>query len=118
MDKALLAMLFILFLFLIMTPIFLWINNRSNGTSEKIDDLSDENLEKLEIKKHLLNLLELWIQESGLTHDQIALKLDVTMYVVSDIVHQRFDKFTVDHLIDLVLKTGKSVKVVVNNQHP
>ncbi len=51
MDKALLAMLFILFLFLIMTPIFLWINNRSNGTSEKIDDLSDANLEKLEIKK-------------------------------------------------------------------
>ncbi len=68
-------------------------------------------------QKHLLNLLELWIKARGLTHDQIALKLDVSMYVVSDILHQRFDKFTVDRLVDLVLKTGKSVKVVVKNQH-
>lgn len=117
MDKALLAMLFILFLFLIMTPMILWINNRSNGNPESIDDLSEENLEKLEIKKHLLNLLEQWSRESGLTHDQIALKLEISMYVVSDILHQRFDKFTVDRLIDLLLKTGKSVKVVVKNKH-
>lgn len=107
----------ILFVLLIMTPIILWINNRSNGTPESVDDLSAENLGKLEIKKNLLNLLEQWIQESGLTHEQIALKLDVSMYVVSDILHQRFDKFTVDRLIDLLLKTGKSVKVVVKNQH-
>lgn len=106
-------MFFILFVFLIMTPIFLWINNRSNGELETVGDLSEENLEKLEIKKHLLNLLEQWIQESELNHEQIALKLDVSMSIVCDIVHQRFDKFTVDRLIDLVLKTGKSVKLVV-----
>lgn len=110
-------MLFILFVFLIMTPIILWINNRANDEPESVDDLSTENLDKLEIKKQLLNLLERWIQESGLTHEQIALKLDVSMYTVSDIVHQRFDKFTVDSLIDLVLKTGKSVKVVVKNKY-
>ena len=110
-------MLFILFVFLIMTPIILWINNRANDEPESVDDLSTENLDKLEIKKQLLNLLERWIQESGLTHEQIALKLDVTMYAVSDIVYQRFDKFTVDILIDLVLKTGKSVKVVVKNKY-
>ena len=58
-----------------------------------------------------------WIQESDLDHEQIALKLDVTVYVVSNIVHQRLDKFTVDRLIDLLLKTGKSVKIVVKNKH-
>jgi predicted XRE-type DNA-binding protein len=58
-----------------------------------------------------------WIQESGLDHAQIALKLDVSVYVVSNIVHQRFDKFTVDRLLDLVLKTGKSVKIIVTNKH-
>lgn len=117
MNKALLVMGLILFVLLIMTPIILWINNRSNVEPESVDDLSAENLDKLEIKKHLLNLLERWIQESGLTHEQIALKLDVTMYAVSDIVHQRLDKFTVDSLIDLVLKTGKLVKVVVKNKY-
>ena len=117
MDKALAATLLILFALTIMTPIILWINNRFNENPDEIGDLSAENLDKLKIKKQLLNLLERWIQESGLTHEQIALKLDVTMYAVSDIVHQRLDKFTVDSLIDLVLKTGKSVKLVVNNKH-
>jgi len=117
MDKALLAMCFILFVFLIMTPIILWINNRSNVEPESVDDLSAKNLNKLEIKKHLLNLLEQWIQESGLNHEQIALKLDISMHVVSDILHHRLDKFTVDRLIDLLLKTGKSVKIVVKNKH-
>ena len=110
-------MCFILFVFLVMTPIILWINNRSNGDPETIEDLSEANLVKLEIKKNLLNMLDQWILESGLNHEQIALQLDITMYVVSDIMHQRFDKFTVDRLIDLIVKTGKSVKVVVKNKH-
>lgn len=117
MNQAVFAILLILFLFLIMTPIILWINNRFNVNSVEIDDLSEVNLAKLEIKKNLLNMLGEWIQESDLDHEQIALKLDVTVYVVSNIVHQRLDKFTVDRLIDLLLKTGKSVKIVVKNKH-
>lgn len=116
MNKALLAMCFIIFLLLIMTPIFLWINNRFNDDPERADDLSEVNLMKLEIKKNLLHMLETWIQESGLTHAQIALKLDVNMNVISDIVHQRFDKFTVDRLLDMVLSTGKPVKLVITTQ--
>lgn len=112
MDKALLGMFLILFMFLIMAPVFLWINNRSNDDPEGIDDLSEVNLMKLEIKKKLLNMLELWIQENDLNHEQIAIKLAVNMNVVSDIVHQRFDKFTVDRLISLVLRTGQQVKLV------
>lgn len=114
MDKPLLAISLILCVFLIMTPIILWINNCSNNNPEAIDDLSGVSLVKLEIKKQLLNKLDQWIQESELNHEQIGLKLDVSMYVVSNIAHQRFDKFTVDCLIDLVLKTGKAVKLIVN----
>jgi len=116
MDKALLAMLFILFVFLIMTPIILWINNRSNGDPDEVDDLSEGNLMKLEIKKNLLNMLDQWIQENDLNHEQIAIKLAVNLNVVSDIVHQRSDKFTVDRLVDLVLRTGKSLKWVITSK--
>lgn len=116
MDKALLAMSFIIFLLLIMTPIFLWINNRFNDDPERADDLSEVNLMKLEIKKNLLHMLENWIQESELTHEQVALKLNVNMSVVSDILHQRFDRFTVDHLLDLVLSTGTPVKLIITTQ--
>jgi predicted XRE-type DNA-binding protein len=99
-----------------MTPIILWINNRFNVNPVEVEDLSEANLEKLEIKKYLVNMLTEWIQESKLDHDQIALKLDVSMYVVSNIVHQRFDKFTVDRLLDLVLESGKSVKIIAKNK--
>ncbi|HEY9276602.1 MAG TPA: XRE family transcriptional regulator [Methylotenera sp.] len=116
MDKALLAMLFILFVFLIMAPIIVWINNRTNDNPEEMDDLSEGNLVKLEIKKNLLNMLDQWIQENDLNHDQIAIKLAVNLNVVADIVHQRFDKFTVDRLIYLVLRTGQQVKLVITDK--
>lgn len=116
MDKPLLAMSFILFVFLIMTPIILWINNRSNVNPEEIDDLSEGNLMKLEIKKNLLNMLDQWIQENDLNHEQIAIKLAVNLNVVSDIVHQRSDKFTVDRLVDLVLRTDKTLKWVITSK--
>jgi len=38
------------------------------------------------------------------------------MNVVSDIVHQRFDKFTVDRLIYLVIRTGQLVKFVITGK--
>lgn len=116
MDKALLAMCFILFVFLIMTPIILWINNRSNVEPETVEDLSEESLVKLENKKILLNILDQWIQENELSHEQIAIKLAVNLKVVSNIVHQRTDKFTVDHLVDLVLRTGKSLKWTITSK--
>jgi|GEM_PF-755782 len=116
MEKPLLAMSFILFVFLIMTPIILWINNRSNVNTEEIDDLSEGNLMKLEIKKNLMKMLDQWIQENDLNHEQIANKLAVNMNVVADIVHQRSDKFTVDRLVDLVLRTGKSLKWVITSE--
>lgn len=116
MDKPLLAMSFILFVFLIMTPIILWINNRSNVNPEEIDDLSEGNLMKLEIKKNLLKMLNQWFQENDLNHDQIAIKLAVNLNVISDIVHQRSDKFTVDRLVDLVLRTGKTLKFAITSK--
>lgn len=116
MDKALAATFLILFVFLIMTPIILWINNRSNDNPDEVDDLSEVNLMKLEIKKYLLNMLELWIQENDLNHDQIAIKLAVNLNVVSDIVHQRSDKFTIARLVDLVLRTGKTPKLVITSK--
>ena len=70
---------------------------------------------KLEIKRSLLNILELWIKQNDLTHVQIAEKLSINIKVVSNIVHQRFDKFTVDRLVDLVLRTGNSVKFIITH---
>lgn len=116
MDKVLASTFLILFVFLIMAPIILWINNRFNQDSDEIDCLSEENSIKLEIKKNLLNMLNQWVQQNDLSHDQVAIKLAVNLNVVADIKHQRYDKFTLDRLVDLVLRTGKSLKWVITSK--
>lgn len=88
----------------------MWINYRFNDNPEEIDDLSNNSLVKLDIKKSLLNILNQWIKENNLSHNQVADKLSTNLKVVSNIVYQRFDKFTLDSLVDLVLRTGQSVK--------
>src|SRR5450830_506764 len=110
MDKALLGSLLILLVFLIMAPGIMWINYRFNDNPEETDDLSNNSLVKLDIKKSLLNILNQWIKENNLSHNQVADKLSTNLKVVSNIVYQRFDKFTLDSLVDLVLRTGQSVK--------
>lgn len=116
MDKVLALIFLILFVFLITAPLILWINNRFNQDTDEIDCLSEENSIKLEIKKNLLNMLNQWIQENNLNHDQIAIKLAVNLNVLSDIMNQRVDKLTIDYLVDLVLKTGMTPKLVITSK--
>ena len=116
MNKAVLVIFLILFVFLIMAPAILWINYRFNDNPEELDDLSEENLMKLNIKKGLLNMLEKWSKENDLSYEQTADRLAVNLSVVSDIVHHRFNKFTMDRLVDLVLRTGQPVKFVVTSK--
>ena len=113
MDKALIMIILITVVILILAPSMLLINCMFNEESEKDNDLSDESLMKLDIKKSLLKMLEIWIQENSLSHQQIAHELAVNLKVVSDIEHQRSDKFTIDRLVGLVLRTGKSVKFII-----
>ena len=113
MNKALFGMLFICIVLVLIFVGVVLINYYFNDDPEVIDDLSEENLMKLEIKKYLLNVLTQWIKENNLTKDQVADQLAINYKVVSNIVYQRFDKFTVDRLVDLVLRTGKSLKVEV-----
>ena len=113
MDKVLIMIILITVVILILAPSMLLINCMFNEESEKDNDLSDESLMKLDIKKSLLKMLEIWIQENSLSHEQIAHQLAVSLKVVSDIVHHRSDKFTIDRLVGLVLRTGKSVKFII-----
>jgi predicted XRE-type DNA-binding protein len=116
MNQAWLVIILIVVVCLILAPSMLLINRAFNRDPEDIDDLSKESLMKLDIKKSLLNTLDKWIKENNCTHVQIADKLSTNLNVVSNIVYQRFDKFTVDHLVNLVLRTGTSVRFIITNR--
>lgn len=115
MEKPLIAGLLIIIVFLILTPCFIWINNRFNN-NEEFDELEESALVILRIKKQLLLELLNWVKDNNLDAKQIQEKLMVTHSKSVDIIYQRIDKFTLDSLTNLVLRTGKTVAVSVHDK--
>jgi predicted XRE-type DNA-binding protein len=116
MDRALAATLLIIIVLITLAIGFNWINNQFNQYPVKFDDFADESLVKLEIKKRLLRELQQWINENSLTNEQIGEKLAVNRKMVANVIYQRVDTFTIDTLVNLVHRTGKTVSVSINNQ--
>ena len=64
------------------------------------------------IKEQLRSEVTGWIKANHLKQDKAAEILNVTRPRVSDIVNGKLSKFSVDALISMVIRTGKSVEVV------
>lgn len=71
--------------------------------------------EKLAIKESLMTELSLWIDQNNLKQVQAAQILGVTRPRVSDVIHKKTVKFTIDALVDMLARTGKQVRVSVQN---
>ena len=69
--------------------------------------------EKRAIKQMLMAEIVGWIDAQNLKQAQAAEILGVTRPRVSDVVNQKTPKFTVDSLVDMVLRTGKHVQLSV-----
>lgn len=115
MEKPLIAGLLIIIVFLILTPCFIWINNRFNN-NEEFDELEESVLVILRIKKQLFQELYSWIKDNNLDAKQIQEKLMVTPSKSADIIYQRIDKFTIDSLTNLVLRSGKTVTISIHDK--
>lgn len=69
--------------------------------------------EKRALKQVLMTEIVGWIDAQNLKQAQAAQILGVTRPRVSDVVNQKTPKFTVDSLVDMVLRTGKHVQLSV-----
>jgi len=69
--------------------------------------------EKRALKQMLMTEIVGWIDAQNLKQAQAAQILGVTRPRVSDVVNQKTPKFTVDSLVDMVLRTGKHVQLSV-----
>jgi len=115
MDKAMFAMLFVITVIFILAIAFIWINNRFNNY-EEFDELEEEVLVKLGMKKQLMQELHRWINGNSLDAAQIQEMLMVNPKRAADIIYQRIDQFTVDSLTNYVLRTGKTVSVSIHEK--
>ncbi|PKY09942.1 XRE family transcriptional regulator [Acidithiobacillus marinus] len=69
--------------------------------------------EKLSIKYSLMTDLAEWIAEKNLKQADAAEILGVTRPRVSDVIHKKAIKFTIDALVDMLARTGKHVQLTV-----
>ena len=54
-----------------------------------------------------------WIKDSHLKQGEAAEILHVTRPRVSDVVNKKAGKFTIDALVDMLARIGKSVRVLI-----
>jgi len=66
---------------------------------------------KLAIKTQLMDSLAQWMAQEKLTQAKAASVLGVSRPRVSDVVRHQSSKFTVDALIDMVVRTGQPLRI-------
>ncbi len=71
--------------------------------------------EKRALKQTLMTEIVDWIDAHNLKQAQAAEILGITRPRVSDVVNQKTPKFTVDSLVDMVLRTGQHVQLSVQS---
>ncbi len=54
-----------------------------------------------------------WINENQLKQEQAAKILNISRPRVSDVVNQKVSKFTIDALMTMLVKTGKSIHLEI-----
>lgn len=67
--------------------------------------------EELAIKQKLREEVTGWMRANHLRQQEAARILQVTRPRVSDVVNGKLSKFSIDSLIGMVLRTGKSVEI-------
>ncbi|HEY0843562.1 XRE family transcriptional regulator [Methylotenera sp.] len=116
MSQAQLVLISIALLSLILIPGILLINYFFKDTHEILEEISELKLEKSRLKLKLLCHLNDWINSNNYSREQVISQLSTTNKIVTEILDQRVDKFTVDKLIDLTLRTGQSVDIITKNK--
>lgn len=69
--------------------------------------------QKLSLREELAEEIAVWIKEKDLKQQEAADILKVSRPRVSDIVRHKVGKFTIDTLVDLVNRTGRTVHLKV-----
>lgn len=65
----------------------------------------------LQMRANLMNDLRLYIQKNRLTQAEAAKRLGIAQSRVSDLVRAKWDKFSLEMLITLEARLGRSVRV-------
>lgn len=66
------------------------------------------------LKEQLMDELSSWIADNHLKQTEAARILMVSRPRVSDLVNKKTSKFTIDALVDMLSRVGKSVRIAIS----
>lgn len=90
----------------------------SKEEAERLLAESDRMIDqKLAIKQQLMTEISLWIAENKLKKVEAAERLMTTRARIADVIHKKSEKFTIDTLVNMLIRVGKKVTVSIGEQH-
>ena len=85
----------------------------SKGYRNVFEALEDDPAmaQNLKIRSELMIILRQYIEETGLDQKEAAEVFGVHQPRISDLMRGKIDKFTIDKLVNMLARIGKTVKV-------
>lgn len=72
-----------------------------------------EILERMQLREQLADELNAWMAAQDATQDEISRVLKISRPRVSDLARRQLAKFSIDTLVDLLIRAGKHVEIRV-----
>ncbi|WP_323839091.1 helix-turn-helix domain-containing protein [Photorhabdus africana] len=86
-------------------------------TEQEAQQLHTTSLQEIEntlqIKERLMEEITLWIVDEKMKQAEVAEMLYISRPRVSDVVNKKVNKFTIDALVNMLIRIGKPVQITV-----
>ncbi|QXF34729.1 XRE family transcriptional regulator [Photorhabdus luminescens] len=86
-------------------------------TEQEAQQLHTTSLQEIEntlqIKERLMEEITLWIVNEKMKQAEVAEVLHISRPRVSDVVNKKVNKFTIDALVNMLIRIGKPVQITV-----
>ena len=77
-------------------------------------DLNLPDAENLKLRSELMIAIRKWVKDNGLTQAEAARRLNTTQPILNDAIRGRYEKFTIDRLVNMLDAAGLHVSVSVS----
>ena len=77
-------------------------------------DLTLPDAENLKLRSELMIAIRKWVKDTSLTQAEAARRLNTTQPILNDIIRGRYERFTIDRLVNMLDVAGLRVSISIS----
>ncbi len=77
---------------------------------------SPEEAANLKLRSQVMDAIKAYIDHEGITQEEAARRLGVPRSRVSELVHDRISKFTLDKLVNMAARVGLTTRITIRRR--